>query len=154
MPRALVRRFRYSAVMMVIALQILGSAVFWNIDVFQWPGLQWLGIDDNEIGEVAIAFLAIIPALFLDYAAMQEQRKAAELTSDQLLILQRTMRTVQDVVSGSLRQLQLARSEAERSMPDEARRIFDPIIRETTIQLKALGGVVVDSPLDLPALPL
>ena len=153
MPRALVRRFRYTAPMIVIALVVLVSAMLWNIDVFQWPGLRGLGIQDNEVEEVAIAFLAVIPAFFIDHFVVREQRKAAELTSDQLFMLQGTMRTVQDIVSVNLRQLQSMRIESERRLPDEALRIVDTMIRDTAAQLKALGGIVVDSPMASPALP-
>jgi hypothetical protein len=153
MPRALVHRFRYTTLMVVIALLVLASAMLWNIDVFEWPGLHGLGIQENEVGEVVIAFLAVIPAFFIDHFVVREQRRAAELTSNQLFILQGTMRTVQDIVSVNLRQLQLVRIGVEGCVPDETLRIFDTIIRDTTIQLKALGGVVVDSPMASPALP-
>jgi hypothetical protein len=59
-----------------LALLVLAAAVLWDIDVFSLPGVAVLGIDQGETDEIAVAFLLVIPAFFIDRALRVEEASA------------------------------------------------------------------------------
>jgi hypothetical protein len=137
------RRHPYTSVALAFALVVLLGAVFGNINVFQLPGLEVLGIEENEIGEILVAFLLVGPAFFLDHHVEHQRRHEAQLRAEQLRVLQVTMRTVQDIVNNNLNQLQLLRLEAEGHVSDDTLAHFDATIQDTAAQLTGLGNMTV-----------
>src|SRR5213594_516322 len=109
MNRHLFRRFPSTSVALALALIVLVAATIWRINVFELPGVNIIGIEQNEIGEIAIAFLLVIPAFFIDRAVARLRMHEAQLQAEQLRVLRVTMRTVQDIVNNNLNQLQLLR---------------------------------------------
>jgi uncharacterized membrane protein len=143
MDRGLLYRFPYTSVAVALAIAALVAGVFWNINVFAIPGADIIGIEQNEIGEIVIAFLLVIPAFFVDRLVGAQRRHEAQMQAEQLRVLRVTMRTVQDIVNNNLNQLQLLRLEAEGQVPAETLRQFDETIRDTAAQLAALGNMQV-----------
>jgi hypothetical protein len=149
MSKTLVRRYPYAFVTFALALLVAAAAAFWNINVFQLPGLDVIGIEQSEIGEVAIVFLLVIPAFFVDRIVARERAHEAQLQAEQLRVLRVTMRTVQDIVNNNLNQLQLLRLEAEGHVSEDTLTLFDDALRDTAAQLTALGNmeVFVETPM-------
>ena len=143
MGRDVLRGFPYTLVAFTLAIVALVAGVFWNINVFAIPGVDIIGIEQNEIGEIVIAFLLVIPALFVDRLVGAQRAHEAQIQAEQLRVLRVTMRTVQDIVNNNLNQLQLLRLEAEGQVPAETLRQFDETIRDTAVQLAALGNMQV-----------
>jgi hypothetical protein len=56
------RRFPYTVAALGFAVVVFLAAVFGNVNVFDLPELNLIGIESGEVGEVCIAFLLIIPA--------------------------------------------------------------------------------------------
>ena len=138
---SLLRRYPYASVTLALAFMVLVVAVGWHIDVFELPGVNIIGIERTERGEIAIAFLLVIPAFFVDRIVARQRMLEARLQAEQLRVLRVTMRTVQDLVNNSLNQLQLLRMEAQGYVSDETLTLFDETIRDTAAQLKALGNM-------------
>jgi hypothetical protein len=142
--RHLLRRFQMTSAAIVLAFAVLLAAVFWNIDVFELPGVNILGIEQSEAGEIALAFLLIVPAFFADQHIMARQiRHEAQLQLEQLRVLRVTTRTVHDIVSNNLNQLQLLRLEAEGHVSTKTVRLFDGTLEDIATQLTALGNMAV-----------
>ena len=137
MNRHLFRRFPSTSVALALALIVLVAATIWRINVFELPGVNIIGIEQNEIGEIAIAFLLVIPAFFIDRAVARLSMHEAQLQAEQLRVLRVTMRTVQDIVNNNLNQLQLLR------VQEETLTLFDETIHDTAAQLTALGNMEV-----------
>ena len=143
MNRHLCRRFPSTSVALALALIVLVAATIWRINVFELPGVNIIGIEQNEIGEIAIAFLLVIPAFFIDRAVARLRMHEAQLQAEQLRVLRVTMRTVQDIVNNNLNQLQLLRVQAKGHVPEETLTLFDETIHDTAVQLTALGNMEV-----------
>ena len=79
---ALFRQLPYTCVTLALALTVLVAALFWNINVFELRGADIIGIEQNEAGEIAIAFLLIIPAFFVD-RVMVRQRSPTPMAMSQ-----------------------------------------------------------------------
>jgi hypothetical protein len=139
--KRLLRRFPYTSVTLAMALVVLVAAALWDIDVFSLPGVPALGIDQGETDEVAVAFLLVMPAFFIDRAVSRQRSHEARLLAEQLRVLQVTMRTVQDIVNNNLNQLQLLRLDAEGHVPADTMRLFDDALQDTATQLRALGNM-------------
>jgi hypothetical protein len=140
-----VRRHLYTSVMFGIAALVMAAGMLWHINVFDMPGLSLVGVEENEIGEIAIAFLLVIPAFFLDRIVGRERTRDAALQTEQLRVVKATMRTVQDLVNNSLTELQLIRLEAADGgmVQAETLRLFDETIRRTANQITAMGNMTV-----------
>jgi fumarate reductase subunit D len=134
-------RFAFTSSAFVLALLVLVAAVLWHIDVFELPGLNVIGIEQSEVGEILIAFLLVIPAFFVDRAVTRQRGHEAQLQAEQLRVLKATMRTVQDIVSNALMSLYMFRTEAEPNVTPQALELFDHIIADTSAKLKALGDL-------------
>jgi len=82
-------------------------------------------------------------ALLVETAARErlEHEHAANMRTEQLRVVQVTMRTVHDIVNNCLNQLQLLRFDAEGHVPEETLSLFDAAIQETTSELKQLGDL-------------
>jgi hypothetical protein len=143
MNRLLFHRFLYTSVAFALAVATLVAAVFWHINVFELPRASIIGIEQSEVGELAIAFLLVIPAFFVDRVVARQRAHESQLHAEQLRVLHATMRTVQDIVNNNLNQLQLLRMEAEGRVPDETLTQFDATIQDTAAQLTALGNMKV-----------
>lgn len=117
--------------------------MIWKINVFELPGINVIGIEHSEMGEIGIAFLLVIPALLIDRLVARQKTHEAQLQAEQLRVLHVTMRTVQDIVNNNLNQLQLLRLEAEGRVPAETLKHFDETIQDTARQLTALGNMTV-----------
>jgi len=143
----LLRRFPYTSVTLALAVLVLTLGIFWHIDVFQLPGVQ--GIEDSEAGEIAIAFLLVIPALLVDRLVARQRAHEGQLQAERLRVLQVTMRTVKDIVSNALMSLYLFRLEAEPNVSPQALALFDQIVAETAAKLKAIGDLqdVAETPM-------
>ena len=141
--RGLIRRFLYTFVMLVLATLVTGAGVMWHINVFELPAASVIGIEQSEIGEIAIAFLLVIPAFFIDRVVARERAHEAQFQAEQLRVVRMTIRTVQDIVNNNLNQLQLLRMEADGVVPTETLELFDAAIQDTAAQLTALGNMDV-----------
>lgn len=137
------RRLPYTVAALVLAFMVLVAASLWHIHVFELTGFNIVGIEQSEIGEIGIAFLLIIPAVFIDRVVARQRTHDAQLQAEQLRVLRVTMRTVQDIVNNNLNQLQLLRLEAEGLVPEETLRLFDKALKDTAAQLTALGNLTV-----------
>jgi hypothetical protein len=143
MSRSLLRRFPYTSAALAMSLMVLIAAVIWHINVFELPGVDLIGVEQSEVGEIAIALLLVIPAFFLDRIVGRQRAHEAQLQAEQLRVLRVTMRTVQDIVNNNLNQLQLFRLEAEGLVPEATLTLFDETIQHTAAQLTALGNLEV-----------
>jgi hypothetical protein len=139
----LLRRFPYTSVALALALVVLVSGLFWHINVFELPGVDIIGIEETEAGEIGIAFLLVIPASFVDRVVARQRALEAQLQAEQLRVLQVTMRTVQGIVNNNLNQLQLLRLEAKGHVSNETLTLFDKALEDTAVQLTALGNMKV-----------
>jgi hypothetical protein len=90
-------RFPYSVVAIALALFVLAMAVFFHINVFNLPVVNVIGIERNEVGQITIAFLFIVPAFFVDRVVARQRSHEQQLRAEQLRVLRMTMRTVQDI---------------------------------------------------------
>jgi hypothetical protein len=144
-------RYRFTGVAVSCAVLVLALAMITNINVFELPALDAIGVENNEVGEVALAFLFIIPALFVDRSAVRQRAHMAEIEAEQLRVVRATMRTVQDIVNNNLNQLQLLRLEAEGCVPDASLSVFDQVIRDTAAELTALANVTtfIERPMEM-----
>lgn len=97
--------------MLALAVANAVAAVFWHVNVLALPSASFVGIEETEIGEGAIAFLLVTPAYFVDKVGAKQQAHQAQLHAEQLRVVRMTMRTVQDIVNNNLNQLQLLRIE-------------------------------------------
>jgi hypothetical protein len=75
----------------------------------------------------------------------ERQRLVAQhehnIRTEQLRVVQVTMRTVQDIVNNALGELQLLRLDAEDHVSKETLALFDQAIAETSAKLKELGDL-------------
>ena len=145
----LLRRFPYSSVALALALLVMVAGLFWHIDVFNVPGLDIIGIEETEAGEIAIAFLLVIPAFFVDRVIARQRAHEAQLQAGQLRTLKATMRTVQDIVGNALMSLYLFRMEAEPNVSPDSLKLFDDIVADTSAKLKALGDLTFVTETDM-----
>jgi hypothetical protein len=122
-----------------MAVMVLVFGLFWHIDVFELPGV--VAIEHSEAGEVAIAFLLVIPAFFVDRLVARQRAHDTQLQAERLSVLRMTMRTVQDIVSNALMSLYMFRIEAEPSVSPQSLEQFDRIIAETAAKLKATADL-------------
>jgi hypothetical protein len=143
MKSPLLRRFPFTSVALTLGLAVLVAGVFWNINVFALPGVSIIGIEQDEIGEIAIAFLLIIPAFFIDGVMARQRAHESQLQAEQLRVLRMTMRTVQDIVGNALMSLYLFRAEAEPNVSPAALEQFDHIIADTAAKLKAISDLEI-----------
>jgi PAS domain S-box-containing protein len=60
------RQFPNTATTLALAVLVTIAAVFWGIDVFELPWFNIVAIEHSEAGEIAIAFLLIVPAFLID----------------------------------------------------------------------------------------
>jgi hypothetical protein len=140
---SLLRRFTYTITALGLAVMVGVAAMLWGIDVFELPGVDVVGIERSEVGEIAIAFLLIVPAFFVDRVVARQRAHEAQIQAEQLRVVRATMRTVQDIVNNNLNQLQLLRLEADGHVPADTLEQFDKTIRDTAAQLTALGNIEV-----------
>ena len=124
-----------------IAVPILASIFFTNLDLFDSGLREILHIEDNEWDELGSAVLLIVIGLAIDRVrARQAAKRQSEIDAQRLRVLQATMRTVHDLVNNFLNNLQLFRLEAEDGpLSLESLKLFDDLIYETAEKLKALG---------------
>jgi len=139
----MLRRFPSTSVALALAIVVLVAGLFWHINVFELPGVDIIGIEETEAGEIGIAFLLVIPAFFVDRIVARQRALEAQLQAEQLRVLRVTMRTVQDIVNNNLNQLQLLRLEAEGHVSEETLTLFDKAVEDTAVQLTALGNMKV-----------
>jgi hypothetical protein len=145
------RRFPYTASAMALACTVAGLAMTWDINVFDLPELDFIGIENNEIGEVVVACLFIFPAFFVDHVLAGRRAHEDRLQDERLRVLRMTMRTVQDIVNNNLNQLQLLRIDAVGHVPDASVALFDQVIRDTATELTTLGNieVFIEKPMEI-----
>ena len=139
----LLHRFPYTSVTLAFALVVLTIGLFSNINVFELPSVVIPGIEPTEMGEIVIAFLLVIPALFVDHIVARQRAHEHQLLAEQLRVVLVTMRTVQDIVNNNLNQLQLLRFEAEGHVSENTLALFDGALQDTAAQLTALGNMAV-----------
>jgi hypothetical protein len=132
-----------------LALLVTVAGFFWHIDVFELPGGGLVGIEHSEAGEIAIAFLMLIPAFFVDRVIARRRALEVRLQAEQLRTLKATMRTVQDIVSNALMSLYMFRMEAEPNVSPHALELFDHIVGDTSAKLKALGDLTHVTEVDM-----
>jgi PAS domain S-box-containing protein len=77
---AVLRRFPSTAVSLGFALVVMLAAIGWRVNVFRLPWLNIIGIEQSEIGAVALVFLLVVPAFFMDRAAAR--RRGYEIQGD------------------------------------------------------------------------
>jgi hypothetical protein len=124
-----------------LAVPILATIFFTNLDLFDSGLREILHIEDNEWDEFGSAVLLIVIGLAIDrLRARQVAKRQSEIDAQRLRVLQATMRTVHDLVNNFLNNLQLFRLEAEDGpLSLESLKFFDDLIYETAEKLKALG---------------
>jgi len=137
----IIGRFPFTKVALGLAFLVLMASVFWNINVFALPGVSIVGIEQDELGEVVIAFLLVIPAFFVDDVFSRQRAHETRIQTEQLRVLRMTMRTVQDIVGNALMSLYLFRAEAEPSVSPVSLAQFDHIIADTAAKLKAISDL-------------
>jgi hypothetical protein len=135
------RRYPFTLAALGLACLVALLAALWHIDVFELPGIDIVGIEQNEVGEVFVAFLLVVPAFFVDRVVARQRQHDAHLQAEQVRVLRTTMRTVQDIVSNALMSLYLFRIEAEPNVSSESLALFDEIIADTAAKLKAIGDL-------------
>jgi hypothetical protein len=135
------RRFPYTSVTLALAIVVIVAGMLWHINVFQFPGLDIIGLEETEIAEAVIVVLMLIPAVFLDRVVNRQRAHEAQLQAEQLRVLRVTMRTVQDIVNNNLNELQVLRMEAEGCVPEETLAHFDRTIHDTAAKLTAVGNM-------------
>jgi hypothetical protein len=143
MKNPMLGRFPFTMVALTLAFLVLLAGVFWNIDIFELPGVSIIGIEQSEIGEIAIAFLLVIPAFFVDRVMARQRAHQSQLQAEQLRVLRMTMRTVQDIVGNALMSLYLFRAEAEPNVSAQSLDQFDRIIADTAAKLKAISDLEI-----------
>jgi two-component system cell cycle sensor histidine kinase/response regulator CckA len=57
-----------------MALAVVLAAMIWHINVFTLPDVDIFGIQSDELGEISFAFVFVIPAFFVDWAAIRHRR--------------------------------------------------------------------------------
>src|SRR5258708_897759 len=77
---AVLRRFPSTAVSLGFALVVMLAAIVWRVNVFRLPWLNIIDIEQSEIGAVALVFLLVVPAFFIDRAAAR--RRGYEIQED------------------------------------------------------------------------
>jgi hypothetical protein len=132
-------RFPYTSVALVFATIVLVAAMFMDIDLL--PGIDMMGIDPSEAGEVAVGFLLVLPALLVDRLVSRHRGHEAQLEAERLRVVHVTMRTVQDIVNNALNHLQLVRLDAEGHVSQDVLALFDETIHETAAKLRELGDL-------------
>jgi hypothetical protein len=104
-------------------------------------------IGTTALRATVVAFIALVFARQSEHERQLrrdlERRHALELRTEQLRVVQVTMRTVQDIVNNNLNQLQILRLEAEGHVPDGTLVLFDATIQDTAAQLAALANMEV-----------
>jgi PAS domain-containing protein len=78
MDRPLFRRFPYTSVTLTLAFMVLVPSVVWDLSKFDLPGIDPLSINRSEIDIIAISFLLVIPAFFLDRAVARQRTNEDE----------------------------------------------------------------------------
>lgn len=139
--KLLANRFPYTSIAFAMAIVVLAIRVTLGVNVFDLPGLSVVGIERSETGEVAIAFLLIVPAFFIDRVVSRQRGQEAFVQAERLRALQATMRTVQDIVNNALNELQLIRFEAEPFVSPDVLARFDETIHGTAAKLRELGDL-------------
>jgi PAS domain S-box-containing protein len=76
-------------------------------------------------------------------AEIEFQRLNDELHLQRMRVFKATMTTVQDIVNNLLNGFQLVRLETEGQLPDELLSLFDQMIEEASVKLKALGDLEI-----------
>jgi PAS domain S-box-containing protein len=79
MSSPLLRRFPSTSVALAVATTVLLAAMIWRINVFTLPDISILGIQSDEIGEIGFVFFFVLPALFIDAAAIRQRRHEAQV---------------------------------------------------------------------------
>jgi hypothetical protein len=132
-------RFPYTFAATGVATIVLVAAAFLKIDLL--PGIDIMGIEPSEAGEVSIGFLLLLPAVLIDRLVSRQRVHDAQLQAERLRVVQVTMRTVQDIVNNALNQLQLVRLEAEPHVSQDVLTVFDKTIQGTAAKLTELGDL-------------
>jgi hypothetical protein len=132
-------RYPYTSAALATATTVLVAAVFLHIDLL--PGINAIGINPSEAGEVAIGFLLVVPALVVDRLVLRLRAHEVQLQTERLRVVHVTMRTVQDIVNNALNQLQLIRLEAEPHVSQDVLALFDGTIHDTAARLRELGDL-------------
>ena len=86
-------RFPYSVVALALALLVFAGAVFFHINVFNFPVVDVIGMERSEVGEIMIAFLFTVPAFFVDRVVARQRSHEQQIRAEQLRVLRMTMRT-------------------------------------------------------------
>ena len=60
-----------------MALAVVLAAMIWHINVFTLPDIDMFGVQSDELGEISFACAFVIPALFVDWAAIRHRRHEA-----------------------------------------------------------------------------
>jgi PAS domain S-box-containing protein len=79
---ALIRRYPSTCISVALAFAVFLGAVFWHINVFRLPGLDLIGVEQAESGQIAIAFLLVIPAFLVDRAATRRRRSETQVVAE------------------------------------------------------------------------
>ena len=79
------RRFPSTSVALVIAITVFLTAIVWHINIFHMPDIHILGIEADEVGEIGLAFLLVIPAFLLDRAVARQRRHEAQVQLERQL---------------------------------------------------------------------
>jgi len=139
----LLRRFPNTSAAVMLVLVTFVIAAFWDLDVFDLPGVNIIGIEKSEFGQIMIAVLLMVPAFITDRVVTRQRAHEARILAEQRKVFEMTMRTVQDIVNHNLNELQLLRMDADGRVPDETLRHFDATIQNTAARLTALGNLKV-----------
>jgi len=126
----------------LIAASILIAIFFTNLNLFDLGLNEVLRMENDKVDEIATAALLIVIGLGIDLVrARRVARRHAEINEQRLCVLQATMRTMHDLVSNFLNNMQLFRMEAEDgALSVESLELFDELIYGTAAKLKALGN--------------
>jgi len=145
--------------MSVVGAVVIGLGWLDWIDIGPWV----MDLEKFQADETVAALILILMGLTLD-AATARHRHLAEIRRQRLLVLQATMRTVQDIVLNFANAVQIIELEAEEGpLSPESGATLRKLIADTTSQILALsaltdtpektiaGGQSIDFAVALPA---
>lgn len=136
------RRFLGTYVMAALAVVILVSDLFTNINPLLAASKLFEHVARNHVYTLFTAFLGIVVGLCADaFVSGLKAKRETEIQDQRLSAFKATMRTVQNIVNNALNELQLFRLDVETVLPQESLTLFDDIVERTAAKLKALGDL-------------
>jgi hypothetical protein len=136
------REWAATGVAVILGVALVLAASLTNFDFIKLNLKILDRIEKYQVDDILVGFALLFAGVTVDrWLSNQRKRRRMEMAQERLKVLHATMRTVQDIVSNLLNNIQFVWMEAEGALPEETLKQLDRAIEQAERKIRALGNL-------------